>query len=91
LLTACYKHGLVVPDDLSIIGFDDINMASYTLPPLTTIRQPRFDLGQRSMRMVLALLGGQEPENQVLPGELVVRQTTARLLSGKDLVIVGKG
>jgi DNA-binding LacI/PurR family transcriptional regulator len=90
LLTACYKHGLVVPDDLSIIGFDDIDMAAYTLPPLTTIRQPRFDLGQRAMSMMLALLDGQEPENQILPGELVVRQTTARLLSGKSLAAAGK-
>ena len=91
LLTTCHKHGLVVPADLSVISFDDIDMASYTLPPLTTIRQPRFDLGQRAMRMMLALLEGQEPENQVLPGELIVRQTTARLLSGKNLAGVGKG
>lgn len=91
LLTASYKYGLVVTDDLSIIGFDDIDMASYTLPPLTTIRQPRFDLGQRAMSMMLALLEGQEPANQVLPGELIVRQTTTRLLSGRDLVVVGEG
>jgi LacI family transcriptional regulator/LacI family repressor for deo operon, udp, cdd, tsx, nupC, and nupG len=91
LLTSCYKHGLVVPDDLSIIGFDDIDMASYTLPPLTTVRQPRFDLGQRAMRMMLALLEGQELENQVLSGELVVRQTTARLLPGKNRAAVGEG
>jgi DNA-binding LacI/PurR family transcriptional regulator len=87
LLTACYKHGLAVPGDLSVIGFDDIDMASYTFPPLTTIRQPRFDLGQRAMRMMLALLDGQEPENQVLPGKLVVRQTTTRLLPGKNPVV----
>lgn len=36
LLTACHKHGLVVPDDLSVIGFDDIDMACYTLPPLVS-------------------------------------------------------
>jgi DNA-binding LacI/PurR family transcriptional regulator len=51
---------------------------------LTTIRQPRFELGQRAMRMMLNLLNGQEPENQIVPGELVVRQTTARLLSGNN-------
>jgi LacI family transcriptional regulator/LacI family repressor for deo operon, udp, cdd, tsx, nupC, and nupG len=84
LLAACYKRGLCVPDDLSIIGFDDIDIAAYTIPPLTTIRQPRFELGQRAMRMMLNLLNGQEPENQIVPGELVVRQTTARLLSGNN-------
>ncbi len=85
LLAACYKRGVSVPDNLSIIGFDDIDMAAYTIPPLTTIRQPRFELGQRAMHMMLDLLAGKEPENQMVPGELVVRQTTARLLPGNNL------
>ncbi len=76
LLSACYKVGLSIPDDLSLIGFDDIDMAAYTIPPLTTIRQPRLELGQRAMQMILDLLAGQIPENQVIDGELVVRQTT---------------
>ncbi len=84
LLAACHKRGLSVPDNLSVIGFDDIDMAAYTIPPLTTIRQPRFELGRRAMCMMLALLDGQEPENQVVPGELVVRQTTALLLPDND-------
>ena len=84
-MAACHKRGLSVPDNLSIVGFDDIDMATYTMPPLTTIRQPRFELGRRAMRMMLALLDGQEPVNQVVPGELVVRQTTAQLLPENDL------
>jgi DNA-binding LacI/PurR family transcriptional regulator len=79
LLSACYKHDLAVPDDLSVVGFDDIDMAAYTIPPLTTIRQPRLELGQRAMQMVLDLLAGQTPANQLISGELVVRQTTAGL------------
>ena len=55
-------------------------MAAYIIPPLTTIHQPRFELGRRAMHMMLALLNGQEPENHILPAELVVRQTTARLV-----------
>jgi DNA-binding LacI/PurR family transcriptional regulator len=81
LLAACHRHGIAIPDTLSIIGFDDIDMAAYTLPALTTILQPRFELGQQAMQMVLALLDGQEPENQIIPGVLVVRETTARLMS----------
>ena len=80
LLAACHQRGLSVPDSLSIVGFDDIDMATYTMPPLTTIRQPRFGLGQQAMHMMLNLLDGQEPENQIIPVELVVRQTTARLV-----------
>jgi LacI family transcriptional regulator/LacI family repressor for deo operon, udp, cdd, tsx, nupC, and nupG len=79
VLAACYRRGVVVPDQLSVIGFDDIDMAVYAIPPLTTIRQPRFELGQRAMSMMLAALDGQKPDNQILPGELVVRETTARM------------
>jgi len=77
LLLACYKRGLVVPDHLSVVGFDDIDMAAYSIPPLTTVRQPRFDLGRWAMQMMFELLDGQQPENQVLPCELVIRNTTA--------------
>lgn len=79
VLSACYKRGFSVPDDLSVVGFDDIDMAAYTIPPLTTIRQPRLELGQRAMQMILDLLAGQTPENQLISGELVVRETTAGL------------
>jgi DNA-binding LacI/PurR family transcriptional regulator len=85
LLAACYRHGLSVPNNLSVVGFDDIDLAAYTIPPLTTIRQPRFELGRRAMRMMLDLLAGQEPQNQIVLTELVVRQTTAQLLPGKHL------
>lgn len=80
VLSACYKRGLSVPDNLSVIGFDDIDMAAYTIPPLTTIHQPRLELGRRAMQMILNLLAGQAPENQLISAELVVRQTTAGLL-----------
>jgi LacI family transcriptional regulator/LacI family repressor for deo operon, udp, cdd, tsx, nupC, and nupG len=83
VLSACYKRGLSVPDNLSVIGFDDIDMAAYTIPPLTTIHQPRLELGQRAMQMILDLLAGQTPENQLISAELVVRQTTAGLLPDK--------
>src|SRR5207249_5475340 len=49
LLAACYGHGLSVPENLGVVGFDDIDIAAYTNPPLTTIRQPRFELGRRAM------------------------------------------
>lgn len=80
VLSACYKRGLSVPGDLSVIGFDDIDIAAYTIPPLTTIHQPQLELGRRAMQMVLDILAGQTPENQLIPTDLVVRQTTAGLL-----------
>lgn len=81
LLSACNKYGIAIPNKLSIIGFDDIDMAAYTFPPLTTVRQPRFELGQHAMQILLKLLDGNTLENQTLPVKLVVRQTTARIPS----------
>jgi DNA-binding LacI/PurR family transcriptional regulator len=89
LLAACHQRGIAVPGDLSIIGFDNIDMAAYTLPQLTTIHQPRFELGRKAMHMMLALLNGQKPGNQILPAELVVRQTTARLVPDTIAEIIG--
>ncbi|MFQ5612145.1 MAG: LacI family DNA-binding transcriptional regulator [Anaerolineae bacterium] len=77
LLTAAYKRGVAIPQDLSVIGFDDIEMAYYTTPPLTTIYQPRLRMGQQAMSMALDLLHGQKVQDQVLQGELVVRGSTA--------------
>jgi len=79
LLTACHEHHLPVPQKLSIIGFDDIESALYVLPPLTTLRQPRLELGQLAMLMALDLLNGQASVDKVLPCELIVRQSTASI------------
>ena len=69
--------GVQVPHDCSVIGFDDLDMAAYYCPPLTTVRQPSYRLGQRAMRMLLQLIQGREDvEAEVLPAELVVRETT---------------
>lgn len=80
LLIACRQRGLHVPSQLSVVGFDDIEPALYTTPPLTTIHQPRIQLGQLAMRMTLDLLNGQKVQDQVLPCELVVRESTSRCL-----------
>ncbi len=73
---AVREAGLRVPDDISLFGFDDIELAAYFHPPLTTIRQPAYELGHRAMEMVLALIAdGQALTNVMLKGELVVRQS----------------
>ena len=68
--------GLKVPGDVSVVGFDDIEVAAYVEPSLTTMRQPKEDLGALAMRAVLepAMIG--EAERQ-LPGRLVVRMSSA--------------
>ena len=67
-----------VPDQLSIVGFDDIQVAELVTPALTTICQPKRELGARSMRLMIKLLRGETAEKSVvLPGELIVRSSTA--------------
>jgi LacI family transcriptional regulator/LacI family repressor for deo operon, udp, cdd, tsx, nupC, and nupG len=78
LLLACHQHKISVPQELSVVGFDDIEPALYTTPPLTTIRQPRLKLGQLAMTMTLDLLNGQETQDRILPCELVIRESTSQ-------------
>lgn len=77
VLAACREHGIRVPQDLSVIGFDDIPMAQYVTPPLTTIRQPKVQLGLTAMRTLLDLLDGRSARNHVLQPTLVERASTA--------------
>jgi DNA-binding LacI/PurR family transcriptional regulator len=73
------KMRMRVPRDLSVVGFDDLFFASSLQPPLTTIRQPKKELGQRAMELLMALLKGEQAEKTiVIPGELVLRASTAR-------------
>jgi len=79
LLMACRQHGVVVPDHLSVVGFDDIEAAQYVSPPLTTVSQPRLKLGQLAMKMTLDLLGKEDVHDLVLACELVVRKSSQSL------------
>jgi DNA-binding LacI/PurR family transcriptional regulator len=69
--------GLDVPRDLSITGFDDILVATAIEPELTTIRLPAEELGARAMTTLLERLDGHAPPDVSLPGELIVRGSTA--------------
>lgn len=75
---AAREAGLRVPDDLSIVGFDDVPLAAYFDPPLTTIRLPAYELGFRAGRMLVRQIGGEGVAGQqVLATELVVRASAA--------------
>jgi DNA-binding LacI/PurR family transcriptional regulator len=78
---ALRKAGLRIPDDISIIGFDDIPWAKYSDPPLTTIRLPAQELASEACLMLLDLMQGSEPEVQhlILDTELVVRKSCRNL------------
>jgi LacI family transcriptional regulator len=78
-LDAIYEHGLRVPDDISLIGFDDIAPGAQARPPLTTIHRPTYEMGVAAMRRLDALLTGQSliPMKLVLYNDLVIRESTA--------------
>jgi LacI family transcriptional regulator len=77
-IRALHEAGLRVPDDVSVLGFDDIQSAAYQVPSLTTIRQPLQRMGNTAAQMLLRKLAGDSiPESIVVEPELVVRESTA--------------
>jgi LacI family transcriptional regulator len=78
-IRALRDANLRVPEDVSVIGFDDIQVAAYHNPRLTTIRQPLHDMGETAARILLQRLQGfrDYPEELAVPPELIIRETTA--------------
>jgi LacI family transcriptional regulator, repressor for deo operon, udp, cdd, tsx, nupC, and nupG len=74
-LHAAHRAGWLVPEDLSVVGIDDIQFAGYTNPGLTTVAQPKYQLGALAVDAVLA--PGAQAGPRVLDGELVIRESTA--------------
>lgn len=79
LYEAAWELGLRIPDDLSVVGYDDLPMARWVGPPLTTIRQPVAEMAEMGARMVIAMSRGAEPVTRRvdLATSLVIRQSTA--------------
>ena len=73
------RLGLRVPHDISIVGFDDIQFAEYCDPPLTTVSQPRYEIGRQAMIMLLELLKGKDVQagSRLLDAKLVIRESAA--------------
>lgn len=79
-MRSIHMHGLSVPDEISVAGFDDLFVASYTQPPLTTVRQPMRRMGQLAMEHLIKLMSGEESVVRIkVKPELVVRESTARV------------
>lgn len=76
---ALYRRNIRVPDDISLIGFDDLPNSTYSMPPLTTVRQPVYDIGRLAALAMLKLIAGETADIAAPPLELVVRESTRRL------------
>jgi len=78
VLAACRDLGIGVPNDLSVVGFDDLASSRYLTPPLTTIRQPMREIGARAVHLLLAIIERVDvPLQQTLDFSLMVRGSTA--------------
>lgn len=71
-----YWRGLRVPDDVSLVGFDDVAGAVYMVPPLTTVHNPIQEIGELAARAMLSLLAGDKPQGAVPEPRLVAREST---------------
>ncbi|GIV61886.1 MAG: LacI family transcriptional regulator [Rhodothermaceae bacterium] len=74
-LLALHEAGLRVPDDVAVVGFDDLPTARFTIPPLTTVHQPIYEKGEQAANLIIDLIEGKRSGviHQNLPVSLVVR------------------
>ena len=72
------EQGLKIPEDMAVVGFDDIQFGTISTPTLTTVRQPIYEIGRRGMEVLLHLINSDEPKatHELLPVELVKREST---------------
>lgn len=84
-VAAVHQAGLRVPDDISVVGFDDIGLASYSSPPLTTVMQPKSEMGQLAAQILVERISNgcsHKAERHLLPTRLVIRESTRRRPAG---------
>ncbi|MEO1035919.1 MAG: LacI family DNA-binding transcriptional regulator [Pseudomonadota bacterium] len=78
-IAALHDHGISVPNDISVVGYDDITLASYFSPALTTVRQDIMGSGSVLVEKVLRLAAGEDVQSRVMATELVVRKSCGAL------------
>jgi LacI family repressor for deo operon, udp, cdd, tsx, nupC, and nupG len=79
VLSVLTRYGFKIPEDIAVTGFDDVDVAAFTVPPLTTLHQPRREMGACAMRVLLDLINktpGKPPQTTVMVGKLIVRGST---------------
>ncbi len=86
ILAGLSDRGIAVPEDISLVGFDDVPMAAMVAPPLTTIRLPVNEVGPAAVAML-----AQGPSTEEFVGELVLRRTTARARGHRASAVAGRG
>ncbi|AEX85454.1 transcriptional regulator [Marinitoga piezophila KA3] len=81
-MRALYESGLSIPDDVSVIGFDDDRYSKFLYPPLTTIKQPRFEMGEMAAKLIIERIerkGSKVKRRIILPTELIKRSSVKQI------------
>ncbi|MCJ8300909.1 MAG: substrate-binding domain-containing protein, partial [Pseudomonadales bacterium] len=77
VLKRAREMGIKVPEQLSVVGFDNIPFCEYSIPELSTVHQPKQLIGETAMKLLLNILSGKKPNPEItLPTQLIVRGTT---------------
>ena len=84
-INAIAASGRSVPGDVSVVGFDDLRLAPYTSPPLTTVRQPAGEIARHSTELLLGMIDGRQPAQAAPP--LPARADRARLDGARPLTL----
>jgi LacI family transcriptional regulator len=80
------SNGYKIPDDISVVGFDDIQLSALLDPALTTIRQPAYEMGLESAKMIIKLIEGKNIRKKVInfKPDLIVRKSTGKIVDNKE-------
>ncbi len=77
-MLALSAHNFLIPEDVSVVGFDDLSLSAYTLPPLTTVRQPAQEMGRAAADAIVHILDDIPPTLPSLRAEVVIRKSAVR-------------
>ncbi|MGF1696201.1 substrate-binding domain-containing protein [Vibrio lamellibrachiae] len=75
-MNGLYREGLTIPNDIAVVGYDDMPLSSYIIPPLTTVRLPFEKMGELSISYILDLISGNEPKYKMPTMQLIIREST---------------
>ncbi len=75
-IQAIKENNYQIPNDIAVVGFDDIRLSSYINPPLTTVRHPKYEMGTFATHMIFQILQGAATESIVLPTQLINRESS---------------
>ncbi|MCX7265936.1 MAG: LacI family DNA-binding transcriptional regulator [Betaproteobacteria bacterium] len=73
-----HQHSLRIPEDMSLVGFDNLARSLYVIPPMSTVNQPAYELGQLAATAMLQMLAGKKPTGSLPAPQLIARDSSAR-------------